>query len=95
MNGALLQIEVAYARPDEQVVLKVDLPQGARVADAIARSGLLARFPEIDLARNKVGIHARVVDLDDTLTSGDRVEIYRPLQADPKEVRRARARKKA
>jgi uncharacterized protein len=95
VSGALLQIEVAYARPDEQVVLKVDVPEGARVADAIARSGLLARFPEIDLALNKVGIHARVVALEDRLTSGDRVEIYRPLQADPKEVRRAKARKKS
>jgi putative ubiquitin-RnfH superfamily antitoxin RatB of RatAB toxin-antitoxin module len=94
VTGALLQIEVAYARPEEQVVLKVDVPEGARVGEAIARSGLLARFPEIDLARNKVGIHARIVELEDPLANGDRVEIYRPLLADPKEVRRARARKK-
>lgn len=94
MSGTLLQIEVAYARPGEQVVLKVDVPEGAQVGDAIARSGLLARYPEIDLARNKVGIHARIVALEDRLASGDRVEIYRPLLADPKEVRRIKARKK-
>lgn len=94
MSGTLLQVEVAYARPDEQVVLKVDVPEGAAVSEAIQRSGLLDRFPEIDLTLNKVGIHARVVELHERLASGDRVEVYRPLLADPKEVRRARARKK-
>ncbi len=92
MSGDLLQVEVAYARPGDQVVLKVDLPKGATVRDAVIQSGILGRFTEIDLdGDNKVGIHARLVRLDDTVASGDRVEIYRPLIADPKEVRRQRA----
>lgn len=94
MKGDLLQIEVAYARPQEQVVLKVDLPPGACVRDAIEQSGVLARFPEIRLDEAKVGIYARIAALDEPLNQRDRVEIYRPLQADPKEVRRARAARK-
>lgn len=84
-------VEVAYARPDEQVILPLRLPATATVEEAIRRSGLLERFPEIDLAKNKVGIFSKITKLDTTLRDKDRVEIYRALIADPKEVRRKRA----
>ncbi len=86
-----ITVEVAYARPDEQVILPVRLAPTATVEDAIRRSGILERFPEIDLAKNKVGIFSKLSKLDAPLRDKDRVEIYRPLIADPKEVRRKRA----
>ncbi|WP_309544701.1 RnfH family protein [Alkalilimnicola ehrlichii] len=88
-------IEVAYARPDEQLVLQLSVEEGVSVAEAIDRSGILARFPEIDLVHNKVGIFGRLVALDEPLRDRDRVEIYRPLLADPKEVRKQRAKRMA
>jgi putative ubiquitin-RnfH superfamily antitoxin RatB of RatAB toxin-antitoxin module len=84
----IIEVEVAYARPDEQVILTVPLGAGACIQDAIEASGILARFPEIDLAQNAVGVFGKVKRLDTPLQTGDRVEIYRPLLADPKEVRR-------
>jgi len=95
MSGELIQVEVAYALLAEQVVLRVDLPGGATVRDAVARSGLLARYPDIDLEQQRVGIYARLVSLDDVVSAGDRVEVYRPLQADPKAARRAKAARDA
>ena len=86
-----IDIEVAYARPDEQVILPLRVPAGTAIEDAIRRSGILDRFPEIDLAANKVGVFGKVGRLDQGLAEGDRVEIYRPLIADPKEVRKQRA----
>lgn len=90
-NGETIPVEVAYARPDEQVVLAVEVPRGATVRQAIERSGVLQQFMEIDLAENKVGIFGKLTKLEQELQPNDRVEIYRPLIADPKEVRRARA----
>ncbi|MDD3762526.1 MAG: RnfH family protein [Nevskiales bacterium] len=92
-DGDLVPIEVAYAAPREQVILKLDVRKGTTLADAIAQSGILGRFPEIDLddGSNRVGVWSRVARLDDTVGEGDRIEIYRPLIADPKEVRRQRA----
>ena len=86
-----IRVEVAYALPHQQVLLEVFLAPAATVEEAIRRSGLLTQFPEIDLARNKVGIFSKLVKLDETVRDRDRVEIYRPLIADPKEVRRQRA----
>lgn len=86
-----IAVEVAYARPDVQLIIALELEPGATVAEAIARSGVLARFPEIDLARAKLGVFGKPCGLDTPLRGGDRVEIYRPLLADPKEVRRQRA----
>lgn len=86
-----LHIEVAYALPDKQVLLRVNAPLGATVEEIIRDSGLLDQFPDIDLTRNKVGIFSKLVKLDDRVRDKDRVEIYRPLLADPKEVRRQRA----
>lgn len=85
------QVEVAYALPDMQVILPVEVEEGATLRQAIERSGLLNRYPEIDLAVNKVGVFGRLAKLDETLRARDRVEIYRPLIADPKEVRKQRA----
>ena len=91
MAAADVRVDVAYARPDQQAVVELQLPAGADVATAIERSGLLARFPEIDLRVHAVGVFGKKVSLDRTLSDGDRVEIYRALVADPKEVRRRRA----
>jgi len=77
--------------PMQQPLLQVRLAEGATVEDAIRASGVLDAFPEIDLAKNKVGIFSKLVKLDEKVRDKDRVEIYRPLIADPKEVRRKRA----
>lgn len=86
-----INVEVVYALPERQPIIKLKLPEGATVGDAIRRSGVLEAFPTIDLAVNKVGIFSKLVKLDETVRDRDRVEIYRPLIADPKEVRRKRA----
>jgi putative ubiquitin-RnfH superfamily antitoxin RatB of RatAB toxin-antitoxin module len=91
MSGAEISVEVVYALPHQQPLLQVRLAEGATVEDAIRASGLLEAFPEIDLAKNKVGIFSKLVKLDEKVRDRDRVEIYRPLIADPKEVRRKRA----
>jgi len=88
-------IEVAYAQPDSQVIIEVSSAPGLTVRQAIERSGILQRYPAIDLAVNKVGVFGKLASLDAKLAAGDRVEIYRPLVADPKEARRQRAAKAA
>jgi putative ubiquitin-RnfH superfamily antitoxin RatB of RatAB toxin-antitoxin module len=79
--------EVTYALSQSQVLLEVRVPAGATVKAAILRSGILDRF-DIDLAVNKVGVFGKLCPLERVLQDGDRVEIYRPLVADPKDVRR-------
>ena len=86
-----MRVEVVYALPSEQPILQVFLAEGATVEDAIRASGVLDAHPDIDLAKNKVGIFSKLVKLDEAVRDRDRVEIYRPLIADPKEVRRKRA----
>jgi hypothetical protein len=86
-----ISVEVVYALPRKQEVLSLRIRSGALVSEAIARSGILRDFPEIDLASAKVGIYGKQVKLDAVLRDKDRIEIYRPLIADPKEVRRKRA----
>ena len=86
-----LLVEVTYALRDEQTLLALEVEEGATVRQAIERSGILRRYPEIELARGRVGIFGRQVEFDALLEDGDRVEIYRPLAADPKQVRRERA----
>ncbi len=86
-----IQVEVAYALPDQQVILPVSLVAESTVEEAIKRSGILEKFPEINLTQSKVGIFSKLTKLDTVLRDKDRVEIYRPLIADPKEVRRKRA----
>jgi hypothetical protein len=89
-----IEVTVVYALPLRADSVSLRVPAGATVGEAISRSGLLERFPEIDLGRARVGIYSRWVRLDTVLRDGDRVEVYRPLVADPKEVRRRRARRR-
>lgn len=86
-----LSVKVAYATPRCQEVVEVRLHAGARALDAVLASGLAQRHPEINLDALVLGVYGEVVDAQTLLQSGDRVEIYRPLVADPKEARRARA----
>lgn len=90
-NQSSITIEVAYAANSRQKMVTVKLPIGSTAEEAVRKSGLLGEFPEIDLAINKVGIFSKACKLDTVLRDKDRVEIYRPLIADPKEVRRQRA----
>ncbi|RDV26183.1 RnfH family protein [Alteromonas aestuariivivens] len=91
--AAVVNVEVVYGLPDRQTLVELAIREGATVEEVIQASRLSELYPEIDLASNKVGIWSRVVKLTDTVREGDRVEIYRPLIADPKEVRKRRAEK--
>ncbi len=90
-NAGKIRIEIAYARLDTQIIVPLEVSPGTAVEEAIRHSGVLESFPEIDLAANKVGVFGKLVKLDTPLRAGDRIEIYRALIADPKEVRRKRA----
>jgi putative ubiquitin-RnfH superfamily antitoxin RatB of RatAB toxin-antitoxin module len=92
---ASLKVEVVYALPGGEDVVSLELRPGATAADAVRASGLLQRHPEIDLGRYRIGIYGRVVAKQAPLADGDRVEVYRPLLAEPKEARRRRALRKA
>jgi hypothetical protein len=83
-----MHVGVAYADKFKQTWLKLDVPDGSTVQDAILRSGILDQFPEIDLDRNAVGIFGKITRLDAPLADGNRVEIYRPITADPETVER-------
>ncbi len=83
-----MKVGVVYAVPSRQAWLTIDVPEGTTVKDAIERSGVLRQFPEIDLATQKVGIFGKVAALDAVLEEGARIEIYRPITADPKTVKR-------
>jgi uncharacterized protein len=87
----LIQVEVTYAKPDRQDVFTVTVPEGSSIQQVVESSGLLARYPEIDLAKTKVGIYGKLSRMDTVVRAQDRVEVYRPLIADPKEVRKQRA----
>ncbi|HUR40820.1 MAG TPA: RnfH family protein [Verrucomicrobiae bacterium] len=87
-----LRAEVVVALPDRQRVVRVTLPAPATLADAIRRSGILGEFPEIELACCGIGVFGSVRAMDAALKDGDRVEIYRPLPVDPREMRRRRAK---
>jgi putative ubiquitin-RnfH superfamily antitoxin RatB of RatAB toxin-antitoxin module len=90
-NAETIPVELVYALPDRQVILALEVAVDATIDAVIAQSGILGQFPEIDLGKNKVGVFGKLGKLTDTLHAGDRVEIYRPLIADPKEVRKQRA----
>ncbi len=92
VSADLLEIEVVYARPEQQVLIQVSVPDGSSVRDAIVRSNILS--DELDLETLAVGIFARRVTLDYILKTGDRVEIYRPLTMSPVDARRWRAKLK-
>jgi hypothetical protein len=88
----MIAAEVVYALPTVQRRYSVRLREGATVREAIEASGVLEEFADIDLAAAKVGVFGRIVDLQHPVVAGDRIEIYRPLTADPKDARRRRAR---
>lgn len=89
----LITIEVAYARPKEQAIISLEVPENTTLAEAIQISRICDRFPEIDLTTAKVGIFSKISALSTHLKPGDRVEIYRPLIADPKVARKQRAKR--
>ena len=90
-NAEPITVEVAYARPEEQRIVSLEVMPGTTLRQAIEQSAILEHFTEIDLSNAKVGIFGKLKKLDETLRAGDRVEIYRPLIADPKQVRKQRA----
>ena len=86
-----MTVEVAYALPDKQMILEIEVPAGTTVLEAAQQSGIASKFEGVDLENAKFGIFGLVVASKQVLHEGERVEIYRPLIADPKEVRKARA----
>lgn len=92
-STAKIRIELIYALPDEQQILLIEVDENTSVEQAIKQSDILQTYPEIDLTINKIGIFSKTCKLTDKLQNGDRIEIYRPLIADPKEARKARAKK--
>lgn len=91
IESEMIHVDVVYALPHEQRVLNLVVDKNSTVETIIQQSGVLELYPEIDLSKNKVGIFSRNVKLDSTVRDRDRIEIYRPLLADPKEIRRKRA----
>ena len=98
--GSNVNVEVAYATPEKQVIIPVNLQDDAQLIEAITISGIMYMFPELEkihdegLFELKVGIFSKPCDLGQQVVEGDRIEIYRPLQVDPKDARRQRALKK-
>jgi len=86
-----INVEVIYALANQQDIARISVPAGSTAMQAIEASGLLAKYPEIDLKKNKIGVFAKLAKADTVLRDRDRIEIYRPLIADPKEVRKQRA----
>ena len=86
-----ISVEVAYALPERQAIIQLDVPSGTTALEAARLSGITEKFEGIDLDNARLGIYAKVVSPSQVLRNGDRVEIYRPLIADPKEVRKERA----
>ncbi|MFH2133812.1 MAG: RnfH family protein [Pseudomonadota bacterium] len=91
MNTENINIELVYALPQEQTLLKFPVPAGTTLGEAVRLSGILEKYPEIDPAKAKYGIFGKLNKADVVMRERDRIEIYRPLIADPKEVRRKRA----
>lgn len=88
-------VEVVYAYPERYFLKKLTLENPITIQNAIVQSGVLEKYTEIDLRQNKVGIFSRLAKLTDMVENGDRIEIYRSLVADPKEIRRKRAEEQA
>jgi len=86
-----IQIEVAYAKPERQELINLTLPAGSTLQQALEASGLIQKHGEIDIAKGRFGVYGKLAKLDTVLRDRDRVEVYRPLIADPKEVRKQRA----
>ena len=86
-----INVEVAYALPEKQIIRAVNVDAGTTIGAAIVQSGIMMDFPDLELEDAKVGVFGKAAAMTTVLSDGDRVEIYRPLIADPKEVRRKRA----
>jgi uncharacterized protein len=84
----MIEVEVAYARPERQLILKLEVPAGTTAIEAVRLSGMEEQFPEIDLATNRLGVFGKLCRPERPLNAGDRVEIYRPLRVDPRVARR-------
>ncbi|MDN2705703.1 MULTISPECIES: RnfH family protein [unclassified Janthinobacterium] len=91
MAEVSIQVQVCHALPDSSFLRTLTVAAGATIRQAVEQSGLLQEVPGIDLAVNMVGIYGKKKPLDTVLREHDRIEVYRPLQADPKEARRRRA----
>ncbi len=93
----MIRVEVAFARPDKQKIIALDVEEGVSAVDAVKRSGIVTLFPEIDPDNDNMGIFGKAIKNPSAheLRDGDRVEIYRPLKIDPKQARLNRAKKKA
>ncbi|MCP4324645.1 MAG: RnfH family protein [Alteromonadales bacterium] len=89
----MVEIEVVYGLPNKQVLLQLPVPEGSSIEECIKFSGIVTHFPEIVPSKATVGIFSRPEKLDTIIKAGDRIEIYRPLIADPKEMRKLRAAK--
>jgi uncharacterized protein len=83
-----IEVEVAYALPERQLILKLEVPQGTTAIEAVRLSGIEEQFPEIELGKNRLGVFGKLCKPERTLQPGDRVEIYRPLIVDPRAARR-------
>ncbi len=86
--AAMIEVSVAYARPGDPLWMRLEVPDGSNVAEVLEASGLLQRCPEIDLANVKIGVFGKLRKLDAVVEAGERVEVYRPIIADPKTVPR-------
>lgn len=93
MAAEFIKVEVAYARPDRQVIIPVSIAAESTAEQAILASGVLEQFPEIDLGQQKIGIFSQICKLQHIVGNGDRIEIYRPLLQDPMTARRNRLQK--
>lgn len=94
MDNNLISIEVAYGEPNKQKIIVLSAHEGITAKQAVERSGIVRFFPHLDLSKLEYGIFSNACTPETVLRAGDRVEIYRPLLCDPKEMRRQRARKK-
>lgn len=94
-KASLINIEVIYASKEQQLLLTLQVPAGSTIMQAIELSGIRTHFPEINLDKQKVGVFSKKRELIDVVQAGERIEIYRPLTIDPKDARRAKAKKKA
>ena len=91
MTSQHIMVEIAYALPNQQLIIPISMPPEANAEAAIRASGILDKFAEINLNMNQIGIFGKLIKLDSPIRNLDRIEIYRPLIADPKEVRKQRA----
>ena len=84
----MIEVEVAFAQPERQLIVKLEVPSGTTAIEAVRLSGIEEQFPEIDVGANRLGVFGKLCKADQLLQAGDRVEIYRPLLVDPRAARR-------